>query len=243
TLPDGIEGNFYILVFSDSNISNARPVPYQYEYGWRSGIDFSYSPYRELARVPEFRDEGNNITAVPLPINLAVPPDLQVTTINIPERVITGQSFNVTYTVTNKGEGDTPIRQSNWTDLIYLSRDPFLDLQSDRYLGYEDHTGGLQAGNSYSITKTFRAPSDLTGPFYVFVVTDSPRDNIRGKVFEGNQEGNNATPSSQPLILQLPPPSDLQVENITLPSLAQSGEPITIEWTVNNKGEYKAEGE
>ncbi|MFM6406127.1 MAG: CARDB domain-containing protein, partial [Microcystis sp.] len=243
TLPDGIEGNFYILVFSDSNISNARPVPYQYEYDWRSGIDFSYSPYRELARVPEFRDEGNNITAVPLPINLAVPPDLQVTTINIPERVITGQSFNVTYTVSNKGEGDTPIRQSNWTDLIYLSRDPFLDLQSDRYLGYEDHTGGLQAGNSYSITKTFRAPSDLTGPFYVFVVTDSPRDNIRGKVFEGNQEGNNATPSSQPLILQLPPPSDLQVENITLPSLAQSGEPITIEWTVNNKGEYKAEGE
>ncbi|MFM6761644.1 MAG: putative Ig domain-containing protein, partial [Microcystis panniformis] len=243
TLPDGIEGTFYILVFSDSNISNARPVPYQYEYDWRSGIDFSYSPYRELARVPEFRDEGNNITAVPLPINLAVPPDLQVTTINIPERVITGQSFNVTYTVSNKGEGDTPIRQSNWTDLIYLSRDPFLDLQSDRYLGYEDHTGGLQAGNSYSITKTFRAPSDLTGPFYVFVVTDSPRDNIRGKVFEGNQEGNNATPSSQPLILQLPPPSDLQVENITLPSLAQSGEPITIEWTVNNKGEYKAEGE
>lgn len=243
TLPDGVEGNFYILVFSDSNIDNSSSAPYNFEYDWRSGIDFDYSPYRELARVPEFRDEGNNITAVPLPINLAVPPDLQVTTINIPERVITGQSFNVTYTVSNKGEGDTPLRQSNWTDLIYLSRDPFLDLQSDRYLGYEDRTGGLTAGNSYSVTKTFRAPSDLTGPFYVFVVTDSPRDNIRGKVFEGNQEGNNATPSTQPLILQLPPPSDLQVENITLPSLAQSGEPITIEWTVNNKGEYKAEGE
>ncbi|QGZ92576.1 CARDB domain-containing protein [Microcystis aeruginosa] len=243
TLPDGVEGNFYILVFSDSNIDNSSSAPYNFEYDWRSGIDFDYSPYRELARVPEFRDEGNNITAVPLPINLAVPPDLQVTTINIPERVITGQSFNVTYTVSNKGEGDTPLRQSNWTDLIYLSRDPFLDLQSDRYLGYEDRTGGLTAGNSYSVTKTFRAPSDLTGPFSVFVVTDSPRDNIRGKVFEGNQEGNNATPSTQPLILQLPPPSDLQVENITLPSLEQSGEPITIEWTVNNKGEYKAEGE
>ena len=51
-----------------------------------------------------------------------------------PGHVLTGQSFTVTYTVTNTGGGDTPDRQSTWNDQIYLSRDQFLS-DADIYLG------------------------------------------------------------------------------------------------------------
>src|SRR5262249_55511493 len=148
-LPDGISGQFHILVFTDSNFTIDR---------------FDAPP---MGRVEEFRDEGNNISATPLTVLLANPPDLQITDISVPEKATSGQSFYLTYTVTNVGAGNTPPRQAQWDDLIYLSRDPHLDLQSDRFLGFERHTGGLVAGGSYEVTKTLHLPRDLTGPFYV----------------------------------------------------------------------------
>jgi hypothetical protein len=51
----------------------------------------------------------------------------------------------VTYTVTNRG-GDTPATQSTWDDLIYLSRDRFLDLRADRFLDRRASLRQHQAG-------------------------------------------------------------------------------------------------
>ncbi|MDM9385689.1 CARDB domain-containing protein [Chlorogloeopsis sp. ULAP01] len=233
TLPDGIEGNYYLLLFTDSNITE------QPSSNSKLGLDSNST----FARVPEFKDEGNNITFAPLQVILQPAADLQVTSIKIPERATTGQTFNLEYTVTNNGAGDTPIRQSKWRDLIYLSRDEFLDLQADRYLGYFEHTDGLKALSSYTVNKTLTLPVDLTGPYYVFVITDAPQNNVRGQVFEGNNEGNNAKPSAQPLILQLPPPADLQVDEITIPATAKSGDSIQISFKVTNRGDNPATGE
>jgi hypothetical protein len=83
----------------------------------------------------------------------------------------------------------------------------------------------------------------LTGPFYVFVVTDPQRQNLRGKVFEGKSESNDATPSVQPIVIELPPPSDLQVDEIHLPGSAKSGEKIQIDWKVSNHGDNAATGQ
>ena len=52
-----------------------------------------------LARIGEFQDEGNNITSAPLSITLKETPDLQVTSLNIPERATVGQSFELDYSV------------------------------------------------------------------------------------------------------------------------------------------------
>ncbi|MDZ8264725.1 CARDB domain-containing protein [Nostoc sp. ChiQUE01b] len=231
TLPDGIDGDFYLLVFTDSNISKGY-----------SRLTYE-SVSQTLARVPEFQDEGNNITAAPIKVTLQPPADLQVTSVIIPERATTGQSLNVRYTVENKGTGDTPARQNRWNDLIYLSRDEFLDEKSDRYLGYVEHTGGLSAGSKHTVDKTLQLPTDLVGSYYVFVITDAPQKNVRGVVFEGNDEGNNAKPSTLPLVLELPPPADLQVDEITLPSSAKSGEEVKISWKVTNYGDNPASGE
>src|SRR5205814_4122012 len=121
-LPDGIGGNFYILIFTDSNIFGSPNV-------FHVGSDGT----GDMARVQEFQGEGNNITAALMPIILTPPPDLQVASVTAqgpdpsqPGHVLSGQSFAVSYTVANNGFGDTPDRQASWTDQIWLSRDQLL---------------------------------------------------------------------------------------------------------------------
>jgi YD repeat-containing protein len=242
-LPDGIEGNFYLLAFADANIVSVSDIrvddaPEGAKIYFERGLD------RSSARVPEFKDEGNNITGAALPIALTPPPDLQVTSIIAPVRTTIGQFFDVSYTVTNSGPGGTPDRQGQWTDFIYLSRDAFLDLQSDRYLGSFERSGGLAAGASYTVNKSFQAPVDLSGPYYVFAITDpTDRNNPTGKVFEGAKEVNNAKPSDRPLLFEVPPPSDLQVDTIALPSSGKSGDRVQISWTGSNHGINSATGQ
>jgi len=66
-LPDGVVGNYFILVFTDSNIAGALPPG-------NAGVEFEQNISSTLARVGEYRDEGNNITAQPLAITLATRP-------------------------------------------------------------------------------------------------------------------------------------------------------------------------
>jgi hypothetical protein len=143
-LPDGIEGDFHILVFTDSNLTGAVPP-----HG--PGIGFERFINQQMARVPEFQDEGNNVVAEPSPILLSTPPDLQVTLVDVPERVTAGQSVRGPYTVTNDlGEGPTR-KAVRWDDLIYLSRDQFLDLSQRPLPGF--HIAHGRAGSPARATK------------------------------------------------------------------------------------------
>jgi subtilase family serine protease len=241
-LPEGIQGSFYVLLFTDSNITGALPPG-------RPGISGEIDPFTGrpvdgfLARIAEFRDEANNIAAEPLSIVLTPAPDLQVTSLIIPDRVIAGQTLALTYTVTNVGQGATHSRSPAWDDLIYLSRDQFLDLNADRFIGSTRHNNGLATGASYDVTRSLRLPSNLTGPFFVFVIADPVRTTWpRGAVFEGANEENNASTTQTPLLIELPPPSDLQVDAIVVPPSARSGDMISVSWTVSNHGDFPASG-
>src|SRR5262249_59909167 len=99
---------------------------------------------------PKFKDEGNTATAGTLEITLGRTPDLVVSEVDAPEHATVGQAFDFSYTVLNQG-GDTTPLQGSWTDSVYLSRDAFLDISSDRYIGSFDHTGGLAAAQQYSV--------------------------------------------------------------------------------------------
>ncbi|MCB1964701.1 MAG: hypothetical protein KDI64_01260, partial [Candidatus Accumulibacter sp.] len=235
-LPDGIGGDFHVLVFTDATVRGTNGLP---------GVSGGTS----MGSVPEFQGEGNNLTAAPLPVILAPPPDLEVTALLAlgpdpaqPGHVLSGQSFTVTYTVSNNGSGDTPDRQAAWDDRIYLSRDQFLS-DADVYFIDHHHSGGLAAGASYSNTVTLKAPRNMSGPWYVFVISDAPNPNSpRGLVFEGDREGNNATATATPLLIEQPPPSDLVVDSISLPQGAMAGDPIHLGWTVSNVGVNAASG-
>ena len=234
-LPDGIQGNFYILVFTDSTVIGSPNFP---------GVGFEGPPIDPfLGRVAEYRGEGNNITAASLPVLPAIPPDLQVTSVAAagPDptqagHVQTGQNYTVNYTVSNVGAGNTPARESSWVDWIFLSRDTLLD-SGDTFLGEEDHSGGLNAGQSYQVTDTFKAARNLSGPWYIIVITDP-----KNVVYEGGVKFDNATATATPLVFDIPPPSDLTVQSIAAPATAQSGEPVQIQWTVQNIGNFAAAG-
>jgi hypothetical protein len=62
-------------------------------------------------------------------------------------------------------------------------------------------------------------PATLVGPHYVFVQTDAAASTLetRGRVFEAGNEGNNVTASPNPVLIELPPPSDLVVDSISAP--------------------------
>jgi hypothetical protein len=224
-LPESFSGDFKLIVHADTSIGLDRSgyTPSTVRDGLAGlalFIDASGS-------VPEFQDEGNNTSAIDLPITLALPPDLQVARVEAPDKVLAGQSFTVDYQVINAG-GDTVSDQSVWNDLIYLSRDRFLDVNKDRYLGYIEHTGGLTAGAAYSGHRTFTAPSDLEGAYYVFVITDPAyafSAGEFGRVREFGLEQNNAAAADQPILIETPPPADLKVLDVTLPGRAD----ITLE--------------
>ncbi len=248
-LPDGIDGDFYVLVLTDSPAYPSKNPPSNIGFG-RASVAFE-EPYQlpsddrvfeaqrllGRGRVLEYQLEGNNTITEPIHVTLATPPDLQVTNVIAPERVRAGQSFDITFTVQNFG-GDTVPTQNKWDDLVYLSRDRFLDLRADRYLGGVGHSGGLLAGASYDVSGSYRAPSgfdDETEEYYVFVVTDPVLSGRIGQVFELDAENNNDRHSVTPVIFELPPPTDLQVTGVSVPAVAKSGESITVNWTVGNE--------
>jgi hypothetical protein len=194
---------------------------------------FEVSRLLGRGQVLEYQFEGNNNGSSIIDVTLATPPDLQVTDVTAPTHVRAGQTFDVTYTVQNLG-GDTPPTQPLWDDLVYLSRDQFLDLRADRYLGQIRHTGGLAAGAFYDETRSYRAPSnfdDETEEYYVFVITDPVRSTPTGKVFELDAENNNASHTPLPVIFELPPPTDIVVSEVNLPATARSGDPVSLSWT------------
>lgn len=239
-LPDAIEGQFKLFVKTDTSL-------------WGGTLDGVQSSIREGLQgiygigdgwVQEFQQEDNNTSSIDLPISLANPADLQVSSVIIPSHVRAGQAFTVDYTVSNYG-GQTPSSQSTWTDLVYLSRDRLLDVTKDRYLGYSQHTGGLAANGSYSNQLSFTAPRDMEGTWYVFVLTDpalANQQDPRGMVFELNAENNNFTTAAQPLVIDVPPPADLVVQQVNLPSQLAVGGSVTIDYTITNASDNPAYG-
>jgi subtilase family serine protease/protocatechuate 3,4-dioxygenase beta subunit len=166
-------------------------------------------------------------------ISLSQVADLTVQSVDAPEQGITGQALNLTWTVVNHGANTG----QNWYDAVYLSRDQVFDRNSDIYLGYRNHTGGLNSGDSYTATQSFNIPRGLAGRYYAFVVTDSGN-----AVYERTGEANNTNFDGFSTEIIIPPPSDLVVTNITVPSSGIPGQGINISYTVQNQGTDTAYG-
>ncbi|WP_233259655.1 CARDB domain-containing protein, partial [Ramlibacter sp. WS9] len=231
-VPESISGQFKVIVKADTS-----SVAGGYE---ASSIRDGLSPVDETGdgtgAVKEFQDEGNNIASTDLTVVLVSPPDLQVAAVTIPERVIAGQAFTVDYQVQNSG-GATPAAQGSWSDLVYLSKDRFLDLSKDRFVGYVSHYGGLAESGSYTGHLNVTAPRDLEGAYYVFVVTDPANAfgaGANGNVREFGKDLNNSSAALQPIVIDTPPPADLQALNVIVPASAVTGQPVSISYTITN---------
>jgi subtilase family serine protease len=232
-IPESISGDFHLIVKADTNVFIGSN-PYE-----KSTIREDLPIVKDTGGsgiVPEFQDEANNMLATTLHVTLATPPDLQVASVTAPETVLAGQKFTVNYQVVNTG-GDTPNDQRTWYDLVYFSKDRFLDVRKDSYLGLYQRSGGLAAGGSYDASLTLTAPRNLEGPYYVFVVTDpvgSWGSVEFGNVREFGKEQNNSLAAAQPILLETPPPADLIASDVLLPASAIVGDEIQVDYTVTN---------
>lgn len=100
-------------------------------------------------------------------------PDLHVTGITH-SSFIAGQQVSISWTVQNDGTAPTP-NGAVWHDRVWLSlenrvaawdNDPIL-------LGTFDNLSALNVGEYYTQNQTFTLPLSLSGPYYLFVISDA----------------------------------------------------------------------
>lgn len=180
----------------------------------------------------EGRREDNNAGNAALRLDVPAV-DLGVINVDAPTTTTSGQKMRVTWTVNNAGTQKTI--GSIWTDYILLSRDGILD-STDTHIGYLAHNAELNGGASYNGTLDVLIPNGLSGPYYVFVVTD-----YNNRIAESD-ETNNSKLRESVLDVSLPLPVDLTIASITTPLTGTPGEEVTIYWNVRNNGPNTATG-
>jgi len=160
-------------------------------------------------------------------------PDLLITRVEIPAEVWTGGSFDVAWTITNRGTANIT---GEWRDSVYLCSGS--QPCTTYLLGDFRYTAGLNATSA--VTRVQSMTIDRTrvteGPYYVTVIADGRND-----VFEGlpnsPAEQNNSAVSSAPASVRLTPLPDLVVNTVTAPANdVFGGQAVTVTWTVCNQG-------
>jgi WD40 repeat protein/subtilase family serine protease len=187
----------------------------------------------DTGRVFEGDNEGDNIAYV-FPLQVGLPSvDVTVEGVDAPSEATAGLTAEIVWTVRNLGSEAT---YRAWGDVVILSRDLLLD-PTDRVVGSYQHTTPLGAGESRTVRFTIQVPANLTGPYYVFVVTD-----YRNELSE-TDERNNVGVDTQAMVITVAPPADLVVESVSVPGVGSPGTPMPIQWVVRNVGSNAAVGQ
>ena len=171
--------------------------------------------------------EDNNIrVSEPISIILMPPADLMVAFANAPDSVSIRQSTPVNWTVINQGGAATPA--TGHFDAVYISSIDTFNQSSAILLGKEKFNGSLPIGGSYTKSSNFIIPENIQGNYYFYIKTDN--DN---HVFEHTQKDNNIKIADNPTVVLRP---DYAPVNIVIPSVDSTGNPIPINWSIQNLG-------
>ncbi|AFY39930.1 RHS repeat-associated core domain protein [[Leptolyngbya] sp. PCC 7376] len=252
TLPEGLDGNYYFVVYS--NIEE-----------WSAGR------HHGLGRLLESDRTDNLGLGASTQVNLTPPPDLQVLDVQASTQGFSGETTSITWTVSNEGIGTTlrhnglgffiqsTLTESfgfgdawdpldiSWQDKLYLSADQELDSE-DILLGTFSYDGPLTSGESYTKTQNVTLPIGISGNFFVIAETDVLQPNpglygvsfgsssLRDAVFEGGFEDNNQNHTVTPIQVNLTPPPDLGVEILAAPTGATASRSLVINYRVTNDG-------
>ncbi|MFN3151569.1 CARDB domain-containing protein [Bremerella sp.] len=141
-VPAGLAGPYYVFVIANAN-----------------------------GRVNERGKVFNNPGYDPLSmqIDLTLPADFVVGTINVPSTGVPGAEITVGYTVENQGSNPA---FGYWTDSIYLSADETWDI-NDPLLGrVRPNLGTLAVGASYNESLTALLPGVVPGSYHVIIRSD-----------------------------------------------------------------------
>ncbi|GAL86035.1 parallel beta-helix repeat-containing protein [Sporocytophaga myxococcoides] len=159
-------------------------------------------------------------------------PDLEVKNVLVPASAFSGQEIMLSWEVKNSGAGKT-VAKEYWFDKIYLSSDSTFEYGIDSYLTGVANKTSLDSGQSYISSATIRLPEGVSGTHYVFIVS-----NQNNEIKELNH-ANNIDRNKRYLLVNLTPPPDLQVQEVSTLSNVFSGQTVDLKYTVINKGEGK----
>jgi len=161
--------------------------------------------------------------------------DLVPSNVVIPATASSGQNIEVNFTITNTGTGGTGIIP--WKDDLYLSSSSIFDPGTAVKVASVNNKNGLNPGQSYTNTATFRLADYLEGTYYMFVVTDA------NNIIQETDENNNRAVSAMPMSVNLPPYPDITANNIVpLSGNVIPGEAFTMGWNIQNIGDAVAAG-
>lgn len=175
--------------------------------------------------VPEGSAEGNNSRVFPLTVSRALLPDLIVESIEAPDTAFFDQTITVRWTVKNNGNAST--NASQWHDELFLSSDhaPSAD---DPVQLMVLNVSYLDVGERYIASAEVKIPRGLTNTYYLIVKTDAD-----GQALESDENNNTF---ERPVSLQVPPLPDLQVSLVQGPEEGFTGQPMQLNWRVENRG-------
>lgn len=195
-----------------------------YAYVAADALGGHFNPF---PAVPEFDESNNFLRSAGFTVLQGPTANLEVTSASAISTTFSGQPISITWTTTNSGPAPTHI--STWTDSVYLSTDETFD-DSDILIGAAGHEGSLTSGQSYTTTQSFDLPEGIQGDYHLLIVTDSGAN-----VLESPSEEDNvgATPT---IHVNLTPPPDLVVQNLSSASSGSSGNTIVISFDVANMG-------
>jgi len=172
---------------------------------------------------------ANNTAVNDAVTTIALPPrpDLQVLSVNAPDRASAGGTLSLEFVVINQGA--VPTATPNWTDRVYLSPDNRIS-SDDQVLAALENGAALGPDESYlSQTGSLVIPRRFGGDVFLLVQTDAS-----ARVDEFPNDDNNTV--AVPLEVSPLPPSDLVTGDVAAPALAFDGQTIEVRYTVTNLG-------
>src|SRR5262249_30300459 len=125
-------------------------------------------------QVVELGGEGNNVgyDAGAMFASLALPADLLIGSVTVPENASVGAAFSLSYTLQNQG---TNTASGSWFDRLYLSRDAVFSLD-DVSLGTRLHSindPSLPPGGSITLDFGGALPGVTPGDYFIVLRTDA----------------------------------------------------------------------
>ncbi|MAE63746.1 MAG: hypothetical protein CMJ18_05695, partial [Phycisphaeraceae bacterium] len=170
--------------------------------------------------------EANDAFSFDLDLRL---PDLVIENVDAPTDVTNGEPLTITWDARNAG---TATATQPWEDRVVLTSDTVIGNSDDVLLGTVTVDADLPPGATAPRSVTADAPFGLTGTFNIVILTDRA-----DAIEEGGGGGEDNNAAAQAIEVQFaPPPADLVVDVITVPSTAETGQTVTIAWRVLNAG-------
>ncbi|MCC6008545.1 MAG: putative Ig domain-containing protein [Rhodobacteraceae bacterium] len=230
------EGDFTLIAMTDAgNYIGVTPQP-----GIREGSVRASSASHDVKEGP---GEGNNTAARAITVVPAARPELIITELSLPDRIVAGEDVRLTYTIANEGADLSDPTQRIALELAFAPAggDPGAGIEAT-LPRQQIMLDAIPGGGSVSGEIVFRVPVSVVPDVYVLRMrVDPPLRGPFGEILEtprGEAEGARFVP----VTIELPPPADLLPGNVLAPTAMVPGERATITWTVRNDSDVTVSG-